>query len=174
MYGICPRYGWAAIDKPYKKNYGLRKISSNLFKFVKGCFVCGKERKAITLYLRLEIREAIDKLKQRNPSAMIAIDDLVYISNELCENDNKSDDGLVYKNDIEHNESDSYGVKDQNKSIKLEEQRLSNNSFIHGSSFNLDYDKNIKFMNLARTTESIPKFRGIRLYTCCNNSLFMS
>lgn len=74
-----------------------------------------------------EIRESIDKLKQRNPSAMISIDDLEYISNQLCEKDDKSDDGSVYDNDMKHTESDGYVVHYQNEFLKSKNQRLSNN-----------------------------------------------
>lgn len=105
---------------------------------------------------------------------MISIDDLAYISNELCENDDKPDDDLVYDNDIERNESDAYVLQDQNESLKSEEQSLRNNPFIHGKSFSSDCDQNLKFMELALTIESIQNFRVIRLDTCCNKSSIRS
>lgn len=61
---------------------------------------------------------------------MISLDDLAYIANELCENDNKYDDDLVYDT--------LYKMK--SIFLKSLEQRLPNYSFTNKRSFKSDYD----------------------------------
>lgn len=117
---------------------------------------------------RQEIRYAINRLKQRHPSAIILIGNLAYISNSSFENENKSHDDLVY--DTADNKSDRYVVQDQNNPLKQEEKRQSDYSFLHRRSFKFDYDKNIKAIERALRTKQIPKFTGIRLDTCYNKS----
>ena len=98
-----------------------------------------------------------------------------YISNELHENEDISDDDLVYDSDTENNgEDDAYIAQYQNHALRSEEQKLANNTFIHGRSFASDKEKSMREMDLALSTQPIPKFRGIRLDTCCNKSSVMS
>lgn len=125
--GTC--FGGEARRRQYRNNFKQRKISSNWIKGVKGCFVCGKNHKARTRHSTQEIRKAIEGLKQKNPSATISLDDLSYISNELCENENESEDYLVYDSGDENNDSDAYNVQAQNQSFISEERKLANNSF---------------------------------------------
>lgn len=64
---------------------------------MKGCYVCGKNHKARTRQSPKEVREAIERLKNKNPQAMITVSDLALISSELCEN--ADEDDLISESD---------------------------------------------------------------------------
>ncbi len=159
--------------KNWKTN--RNKVSSNWIRGVKGCFVCGQNHKARSRHPAHEVRAAIEKLKQNNPTALISVEDLAFISEELAQ-DNSEDKNEIEFSDDEDNESQSeaYIVEDALDMHKQTEAKLANMSFLHGRSYEKDqlnaYTVMERELKLGETT----MFKGILLDTCCNRSSVMS
>lgn len=58
-------------------------LSSNWLKGIKGCLVCGQNHLARKRHPPKDVREAIERLKNKNPHAMLSVDDLVYIADDV-------------------------------------------------------------------------------------------
>ena len=133
MYSLGMKYGGEAesINSRHgKKNYE-RRLSSKWIKGIKGCYVCGKNHRAATRHSPQQVREAIRKLKHEHPSALLSVEDMVYISEELIvdkEDKSESDDDK-----FEDNEENYYATVEEKEVNNSAEVFFSNQSFRHGS-----------------------------------------
>lgn len=109
---------------------------------------------------------------------MISINDLVFISNDLwntSEASEQREDGPVYESEHEDAESsDAYFSEETTEVTYITEQRLARNSFMHARSFKSDQQLEWKKISSTLVSENIQQFRGIYLDTCANRSSVMS
>ncbi len=170
-YGLGIKYGGQAegINQRYGRKYkGERKLSTRWLRGIKGCYVCRKDHLAHTRHSPEEVRRAIERLKKEHPKALISVEDLSFIADDL--HDDTEDNESIFESDSEEaNFADTSTELDENTEIYL-----SNIAYLHGNSFTKDLEKDYKQMEAALYTEPCSKFRGIKLDTCANRSSIMS
>lgn len=176
MYTYGHRYGGtAARGRKYNNNRNSRhrshnKISSSWFKGTKGCYVCGLNHKAHTKHPPEEVRAAIERLKSRDPSALLTVEDLAFVVGEISQNTDENDTETVFSD----SEDQAYISEDLLNYHKETEMHLSNTSFSHGRSFFSDRDTAMASMNRELREGETTSFKGIHLDTCANRSSVMS
>jgi len=142
----------------------------------KGCFVCKKNHRARDYHSRQEVSHAIEKLKKKYPSALITIEDLSMVVQDLIE-DNEIDAEATDDEDDEESDievDDVHFTQNECSVFEAEEEFLANAAYIHGKTFVQDQEMSILAMyNELRMGEET-KFKGIYLDTCANRSSVMS
>lgn len=146
---------------------------------VKGCWVCGRTHQAATEHTKNEIISPINKIRARQPSAAITVDDLAMITSEFTESgeegDNKpedSSDNIVYSDDETH--IGMYIIHDELETHKSDEQYLADVSLLHGRTYACDIKKELAAMHAELRTGEEPVFKGLHLDTFANRSSVMS
>lgn len=71
---------------------------------VKGCVVCGKDHRANSRHSREEVTAAINKLKSRQPSALITVEDLSSVMEMTADEEDETES--EEEGDIMWNEED--------------------------------------------------------------------
>lgn len=163
------------------KNNCIR-LSSRWLAGQNGCWVCGKSHKAKERHSKEEIVEAIEKLRSRQPNAMLTVEDLALISNDLAANG--SDEDNESKNEDEshgnhivfsEDETDeSYFTCDEAPLHKQHEEHFANVAFVHGRNYNYDHSYALGIMHREIRQGEEERFNGIFLDTCANRSSVMS
>lgn len=73
-------------DRPYRN-----KVSPEWMRGVKGCSVCGQDHRANTRNYRNEVTATVKKLKDRNPQALVTVDELADVVNMVCMTSDEDD-----------------------------------------------------------------------------------
>lgn len=135
--------------------------------------MCGKAHKAYTRHTREEIKKALDRLRKRDSTALLTIEDAIHITASLENQENEAEDeaDVIFSED---EEDSAFITADRMEFHKSEEVRLANPSFIHGRSNAQDMHNNIVAMNTAISEGECPRFNGLRIDTCPNRSSVMS
>lgn len=187
MYSLGTQFGGEAQKekRPYRatrakqaqeRRRPIRQLRSEWMRGVRGCFVCGRDHRANDRNRREEVSQAIRKLKEKHPSALITIEDLNALYNQSDPDDEDAESGNDVKwADDESGDSDlAFLTIDQKEDL---EERLAASAFLHGCSGEIT--SNSKFGNTTvfkRTNEITPsrKFEGVRIDTGANRRSVMS
>ena len=177
LYSLGSKYGGEAKRnlKGYQKGNrkGAAKISSKWFAGVKGCYVCGKNHMARTRHSRDEIMAAIKKLKEKHSKALLSVEDLAMITDDLLwdgEGEGNKDDIVLSEDEAEA----GYIACDVMELHKDQEVHLANISFVHGRTFNADFEREMVMMSRELACGEKTPFKGIYIDTCANRSSVMS
>lgn len=167
------------FSRPYKRfNVSRGKVSSSWLRGHKGCYVCGKDHLARTKHTKTEISDAIQRLKRKDPTAMISVDDLAFITGELSIDEISSEDhegeDVVFSENVQDDADSTYITEDAMNLNKSEEIRRANSAFMHGTSFANDHFKKLLTMTAELSAGEGPVFKGIYIDTCANRSSVMS
>lgn len=147
------------------------RLSSVWMRGVKGCLVCGQSQREKVRHTRDEVTAAINKLKEKLPSALITIADVVHIV-EQC---NEEKGSTSNENDImaEWAEEDE-GTDDSTLTFIAEhdlfsiEESLDTSSFLHGRSFLSTRVTALLSMRTHLNHVQHARFHGVRLDMCAN------
>ena len=152
-----------------------RKLSSKWLAGIKGCWVCGQGHLARFKHTREEVSKALDRLREKHPSAMLTVEDVALITESLFQDNKDSDTEVmaVYSDDDDDDDylyiaEDAFGLH------REDEVNLANNSFVHGRSFTKDIERDYAYMNEELKKGEKDTFDGLRLDTCANRSSVMS
>lgn len=181
MYSLGNRYGGDArrnTRPSYGKRNNYRRFSSSLLKGIKGCYVCGRDHNARSRHTQEEVKAAVEKLKKKHPTAMLSVEDLAFITNELTcdvdENPAPEDGDQNIFSDSDEDSNVVYVAEDTLNLNKSNEVMLANNSFLHGRTHMRDKKRQMDRMRSELTDGECTKFRGLLIDTCANRSSIMS
>lgn len=176
MYTTGYRYGGKARKYVKGHSSNSREIGRWLAGH-KGCFVCKQDHRARDHHSQKEVSEAIEKLKKNYPSAMVTVDDVAMIVDDLasCFNDSDESGG---SQDIDLDDSEDIDlvnfVKVKDEFDKSTEVHLANNAFLHGRSFATDMKCEMMAMHAELSHGEDRVFKGLHIETCANRSSAMS
>lgn len=138
----------------------------------KGCIVCKQDHRARDHHSPHEVKAAFEKLKNKHPSALLTVEDLAYVIDEVTEHEPQDNE----ENDPVFSDSDdsAYIVSDDLNLHKEAEIALSNYAFCHGRSFHTDRNIAMAVMNRELKQGERSEFKGLMLDTCANRSSVMS
>lgn len=149
---------------------------------VKGSFVCGQDHRSNTRHSREEVTAAIEKLKAKNPSALLPVEDVQSAVNMAMESDatdqNSDGDGEVLWNEENDGSTESDIVYMASSNMKSVEETLANNAFTHGCLTNATDTQGIEDPYLTFYCYPAHKnqlqFKGIIIETAANRRSIMS
>lgn len=179
LYSLGRRYGGEArksvgFPGQYQRYRRPRRFSSKWIKGVKGCYVCGQDHKAHTRHSPEEVRAAIKRLKSSHLSAMLIVEDVAYISEQLTE----VPETIDTPDEIQFSDSDdddtAYLAADTDNLQRDTEVYLANSAFVHGRTFSTDLKSGMAAMFSALSMGEVPRFKGILIDSCANRSSVMS
>jgi len=154
------------------------KLSPKWLAGAKGCYVCGQNHSARTRHSQEEVRAALEKLRRNHSSAMVSVEDLALIVENLTvqEEVDDGDDGddVILSESEEESEDIAYIAEDSMDLHKSEEERLANISFMHGRTFSRDLSQAMSAMNSQLSVGTEVPFRGLHIDTCANRSSVMA
>lgn len=179
MYSLGQKFGGGARKESnggHKYKTKNHRISPNWLRGIKGCYVCGKAHRARSRHSPSEVKEAIQRIKNSNPTAMLSASDLAFIADELIPNEDEEDDENVVLSEEEEEEfnESAFVANDEHGLNKGSEILLSNQSFLHGTTFAKDMEMAMASMSKDLKMGEEEIFKGIYIDTCANRSSIMS
>lgn len=149
-------------------------MSSKWFAGAKVCYVCGNDHLARTKHSKSEVLAAIARLKEKHASAMLIVEDLALVVDELITEDcDKADVDDIALSE-EEGETHAFIADDPYEIHKTEEIRLANISFMHGRTFAKDLQNETVATHAELSEGEYSPFRDLHIDTCANKSPVMS
>lgn len=145
----------------------------------KESFACGKLHRTNAFHSREEVTAAVIKLKPKQPTACITVEDHVSITvlfdsdDDYCDGEEDLGDWeeKVYGTDKEWEQITAYTAFNDLGAI---ESNLSEDPFLHGISVTEDKHTALEPMDAYLATDKKTAFHLLRLYKCANRSSIMS
>lgn len=152
-----------------------RRLYPSWMRGVKGCFVCGLDHRANTRHPKEEVMEAIKRLKQQHPIALLTVADMEAVYLMIRSDDEESDDQQAevrWAGEEGEQTDDAEYAYTTEADWDITEESLANSAFIHGTSYDPSAMLTTMRDRLSRHTSR--KFEGIRFDTACNRRSVIS